>query len=334
MSKFSALPGLLAANSSYGVTPLPTSVITGYAMETTTHAGRLDSEPSTVSDDFGTSDQGPAGIIASLFSTAGAPMTKDPLHSSTPSSSLAGSLSFTHRTMTVSPILADGGRVILAAPATTESVPPRASALPETSVFAIADLTFAAGRTLPVTLGSGLVLTPGGPAVTISDQAISMATSASHLVMGSTTIWPTFVTPTAASAPITAILMIDGQTYTANSGTRFSFGPSAVLSPGGVLTVSGHTMSLDPSGYYIAVNGVTSTLTSVTRSRDLNTGEISASAVQSSMIPIVGGGSAGVAGAKAIQTTSSSCHGIRSAQCDSVSWALILIPAVLVVVCG
>ncbi|KAK5729772.1 hypothetical protein LTR17_011638 [Elasticomyces elasticus] len=321
MSRSSNLPGSSVASDSYGGIPLPASVITGDAMETTTRAGGLEDEPSTVSEDFGTSDQNPAGIIASLFATTGAALSRDTLHSVTPSFDLAGSPSLTEGTMSVNPVSADGDRAMLAPAATTSAVVFGESSQLAVPEFAIADVTFAAGQTLPMTFDSGLVLTPGGPVVTVSGQAISVATSASYLLVGSTTIWPAIMTPTSALAPTHALLTLDGQTYTANPEMGFSFGPSAVLSPGGILTVFGYTMSLDPSGHNIAVNGVTSTLALVTGSKDIVTGQNSASAAGPSMPR-----TAGDAGAKAIETTSSSPHrtaGYRSWRPTSATLSMV-----------
>ncbi|KAK5675811.1 hypothetical protein LTS10_011542 [Elasticomyces elasticus] len=272
MSKSSALPGFSAASGSYGETSLPTLATSGY--QTPTHAGLLDGEPSTVSDGLGTPIGGP--LVSLLRCLARQELLITILYEGT---------------MSLNPVLADGDRAMLAPAATTGTVVLGESSQLAAPEFAIAGVTFAAGRTLPVALGSGLVLTPGGLPLVLSGQTISMATFASYWVMGSATIWPTVPATSTPPAPMTVILTVDGQAYTADSGTKFSFGPSAVLSPGGTLTVSGHTMSLDPSGHNIAVNGVTSTLALLTGLRSLNTGELSASAAVSSMTPIVSGGS-------------------------------------------
>ena len=56
-------------------------------------------------------------------------------------------------------------------------------------------------------------------------------------------------------------LTIGSGTFTANSATQFEIAPGITVAPGGpAQTVSGTTISLAPSAYYIAVNDVTSIL--------------------------------------------------------------------------
>ncbi|KAF1848876.1 uncharacterized protein K460DRAFT_375646 [Cucurbitaria berberidis CBS 394.84] len=125
-------------------------------------------------------------------------------------------------------------------------------------------------------IGPGQTLTPGG-VVTVDGTVVSLAPSATFVVIGgSTQMLPT---PGSAPAPVASRppeIVVGGSTITAQpTSGRFGnhidhnepdVGPLFVisdqtLSPGGpVITVSGTTLSLAPSGSFIVVNGITSTV--------------------------------------------------------------------------
>lgn len=97
-------------------------------------------------------------------------------------------------------------------------------------------------------------LIPGGSAITIDDSVVSLAPSATAVVINGVT------TPVAGkSANVPAVqITIGGSTITADSASQFQIA-SQTLSPGGpAITVSGTTYSLAPSGSAIVVDGVTS----------------------------------------------------------------------------
>ncbi|KAK5689817.1 hypothetical protein LTR97_012576 [Elasticomyces elasticus] len=90
MSRSLSLSDSSVASDSFGEMPLPTLTTSELAIEAATYAANPNGEPSTVSEDFGTSDQGTAGISPSLFGTTGVKLTGDLLHSSTSNLGLTG----------------------------------------------------------------------------------------------------------------------------------------------------------------------------------------------------------------------------------------------------
>jgi hypothetical protein len=100
----------------------------------------------------------------------------------------------------------------------------------------------------------GETLTPGG-VITVNGHTISLAAGGTALVIDGST---SFI---GAPASITnpPELTINGHTYDANSGTTFTI-DGQLLSPGGVITVSGTTISLSPGATAIVINGKTTTL--------------------------------------------------------------------------
>ena len=88
--------------------------------------------------------------------------------------------------------------------------------------------------------------------ITIGTQTISAASSG-QLVVGSSTVK---ILPTSRASSV-GVFTFGGQTYTADAATEINIGPGTTLTPGGVVTASGTTISLDPSGTAIVVNGVT-----------------------------------------------------------------------------
>jgi hypothetical protein len=111
----------------------------------------------------------------------------------------------------------------------------------------------------PAFIVGGQTLAAGGLAVTIDGTRLSLAPSATAIVVGSQT------SQIAASANPTrgALLTIGSKTFTADASTHFSIASGLTLVPGGSATVDGTTVHLGPSGFLAslaAVNGVTQTL--------------------------------------------------------------------------
>lgn len=129
-------------------------------------------------------------------------------------------------------------------------------------------------RPLPGTGTSYLVgsqiLTPGG-SVVVADTTISLAPGATALIInGQTSIITPPSQPVITNAPL---LTIGSQTYTAISGTTFVIG-GQTLTPGGVITVDGTTISLAPGAtelvYGSAGQSTTSALFPATTTRALS----------------------------------------------------------------
>ena len=131
----------------------------------------------------------------------------------------------------------------------------------------------ASGGAAPViTIGSQLItanaasqyivgsqtLVPGA-AITVSGTVISLAPSASDLVVGGTTI-----TLAAGGEPV---ITIGSQLITANAASQYIVG-SQTLVPGAAITVSGTIISLAPSASDLVVGGTTMVLSSPTGAGD------------------------------------------------------------------
>ena len=139
---------------------------------------------------------------------------------------------------------------------TTRLVP----GLPELTVNNVPITATVASGTTEFVLAEGQTLTPGGQLV-VSGTTYSLPVSgrgSTIVVNGATSrLNPTHL----------PVLPYGGESVTATiaSGTTaFIFGPGETLTPGGVVTISGTTISLpaSASGSVVVVNGVTSTLDS------------------------------------------------------------------------
>ncbi len=97
---------------------------------------------------------------------------------------------------------------------------------------------------------AGQTLVPGGPAITVSGTRLSLATSASQLVVGSSTI------PLIAPGALPT-LTIAGQIFTANPSSQYVI-DGQTLAPGGpAITISGTRISLGPSASALVVGSKT-----------------------------------------------------------------------------
>ncbi|KAF1829198.1 hypothetical protein BDW02DRAFT_592788 [Decorospora gaudefroyi] len=107
----------------------------------------------------------------------------------------------------------------------------------------------------PTFLIGGQTLAPGGPAITVSGTTLSLARSASFVVVNGMT--STIVT---AAAPITAPpLTIGDVTFRPLPGTRTAYLiGSMLLTPGGSIVISSTTISLAPGASALVVDGETS----------------------------------------------------------------------------
>lgn len=129
--------------------------------------------------------------------------------------------------------------------------------LVESAVITAAPVLTVAGQTFTASGGSfviaGQTLRPGN-VLTVDGTTISLGPSASIAVVNG-------ATQTLSLAPVITyppILTVDGQVFTATSGTFVVDGQT--LTPGGVIVADGTTISLGPSASIAVVNGVTETL--------------------------------------------------------------------------
>ena len=88
---------------------------------------------------------------------------------------------------------------------------------------------------------AGKILTPGAPPINIQGTPVSLAPSASAVVIGGSTI----ALPVGVSSPV---ISIGDQPVTANSASQYIFGSKTLIPGGPALIVSGMTISLAPSG--------------------------------------------------------------------------------------
>jgi len=110
----------------------------------------------------------------------------------------------------------------------------------------------------------GQTISPGGGAITIAGTTISLAPSATALVVNGMTssLSPRFGNVWTTAAPV---LTFNNHAYTANRAGYITIGPGTVLQPGGApITVDGTTLSLDHSGTAVVIQGSTSILQPVT----------------------------------------------------------------------
>lgn len=101
---------------------------------------------------------------------------------------------------------------------------------------------------------AGQTLTPGG-VITISNTPISLGSSANIAVIGSSTETLASMKGTEA----TELITFGGSTYTANAASDFIIA-GQTLTPGGVITISGTPISLDPSATFAVIGSSTETL--------------------------------------------------------------------------
>lgn len=103
-------------------------------------------------------------------------------------------------------------------------------------------------------IGSQTII-PGAPAVTISDTPISLASSASNIVIGGITI--ALIGSNTPLPPLT----IDGTTIIPNSASQYLIGSQTLIPGASAITISGTRISLAPSASALIVGSKTIPLT-------------------------------------------------------------------------
>ncbi|MCJ1482272.1 hypothetical protein MMC06_002435 [Schaereria dolodes] len=127
----------------------------------------------------------------------------------------------------------------------TIPLPPAISANPKIINFAGQPIT--ANSASIFVIGSQ-TLFPGGPALTISGTPISLAASATAVIIGSSTI-P--LLPLSPASPL--VITFEGQTITANSASDFIIGTQTLVPGGPGIVVSGTPISLAPSATAVVI---------------------------------------------------------------------------------
>ncbi|CAD6594441.1 MAG: hypothetical protein ASARMPRED_009442 [Alectoria sarmentosa] len=149
--------------------------------------------------------------------------------------------------------LAPGGTEVFVGSSTIELVPtftPRPSPPPLT----LGSQIYTADSKSEYTL-AGQTLIPGGPALTISGTRLSLAPSATQVVVGSSTIRfrPTFTPPP---------LKLGSQTFTANSASDYIIDGQTLVPGSPAITVSGTPISLAPDATQVVIGSRTIDLVS------------------------------------------------------------------------
>lgn len=129
--------------------------------------------------------------------------------------------------------------------------------LPSPPVIVVGSRTLVAGPSSVFILDSQ-TLVPGGPQLTVDGTVVSLARSATAVVVGGRTSALAYVTPAAAYPP--PLLTIGANVYTANAATQYYLAPGQTLTAGGAATVSGTVVSLGPSASVLVINGQSQTL--------------------------------------------------------------------------
>jgi hypothetical protein len=103
----------------------------------------------------------------------------------------------------------------------------------------------------PIVIGSQTLI-PGGPAGIISGTPVSIAPSATAIIVGGSTI-PVPVPVAGGPTPTGAAITVDGQTITANPAGAFVINGQTLVPGGPAITVAGTPVSLGPQGTDVVV---------------------------------------------------------------------------------
>lgn len=97
-------------------------------------------------------------------------------------------------------------------------------------------------------------LIPGGPAISISGMVVSLAPSATAIVLGGSSTM-NIVPPSAYQAPQPPVITLAGTTLTANSASQYVVDSQTLIAGGPTITVSGTAVALAPSATAIIFAG-------------------------------------------------------------------------------
>ncbi|KAF2202523.1 hypothetical protein GQ43DRAFT_306908 [Delitschia confertaspora ATCC 74209] len=157
-------------------------------------------------------------------------------------------------------LIVDGTPVSLVPSATAIVIGGTTSALPRITLdspppplLTIGSSTFTGNAATQFLVAPGQTLTPGGT-VTVGGTVVSLAPSASFLVVGGNTQALPAAAPGITAAPQ---IVVGGNTITANlKGSTFIIS-GQTLAPDRAITVSGTTISLPPAFTNVVINGAT-----------------------------------------------------------------------------
>lgn len=116
----------------------------------------------------------------------------------------------------------------------------------------------------PTFVVEGQTLAPGGPAITVGGNTISLVPGGSSVVVNGVT--------SAVSNPAAQVsrprIVVGDQVFTAGpGGNSFVIGDQTLSAGGQAITVSGTVVSLAPSASFVVINGVTSALANAAAAR-------------------------------------------------------------------
>ena len=147
--------------------------------------------------------------------------------------------------------LAPSGTAIVSGPSTVSRDAPSDVVAAKPPVLTIGNSVVTAGPSSDPSI-TDQARHPGSPAVTVSGTEINLASSATQVVVGSNTI---FLDATGASSRVSLpALPIGGQMISANSRSQYMIGPQTLF-PGGVITVSGTSISLASDASELVIGG-------------------------------------------------------------------------------
>ena len=106
---------------------------------------------------------------------------------------------------------------------------------------------------------AGKTLIPGAPPISIKGTPVSLAPSASAVIVAGSTI----ALPVGVNGPV---ISVGDQPVTANSASQYIFGSKTLIPGGPAITVSGMTISLAPSGTQAVIDDSTTRLIPVSPS--------------------------------------------------------------------
>ncbi|KAK8182519.1 hypothetical protein BC567DRAFT_158268, partial [Phyllosticta citribraziliensis] len=120
-------------------------------------------------------------------------------------------------------------------------------------VIVIGGESFAMGSSSAFVVGQQ-TLAPGGPAIAVGGTTLSLAPSATAVVIDGVS---SPIPGAGKAAPSPPIIIVGSNAYTANAATQYYLGPGQVLTPGGAVNMGGTIVSLGPSASYVVVGGST-----------------------------------------------------------------------------
>ncbi|KAL8849339.1 MAG: hypothetical protein Q9221_005690 [Calogaya cf. arnoldii] len=153
--------------------------------------------------------------------------------------------------------IASSGNAVVFGPSTQAFVNPPMVLSTSLPILTIGGSTIAADASSNYVI-AGQTIRPGGSAITVHASIISIAPSATALVVGGST---QALTPSPVLATtLPPLITLDGQTLRANAASDYVLG-GQTLKPGHAITVSGSVILLAPGASNVVIDGSTQALT-------------------------------------------------------------------------